>query len=1338
MLAIPSPDLVVNLFASAGQVLGLLSVAAGGAAVSMRRKGGPGSAARATSRRLAWLWGGLFALTAVSFVLYHFGVQDARNARLRANLFRDSTEAGEQVGDTSLVTLPFSEQVAHPAALSTDALAAAIARGEPLNLIDVREPEEVEGGRIAGSWHVRYPDLQHDREGLVREGARTVLLCYSGNRSSELAMAFREDGIECSFLAGGYEKWIAEGRPLEKGDVAKRRALRELPPFPNADVLLDTPDVESWVREHDAIFVDVRYPEDFARDHIPGAINVPLRKLLSPEIEERLAHLPRRPVIVPCYDKRSSFYALILGLRLHRLGGEFAGRYTVPHEYFVPRKGRAHVAAWEEMRAGLTPFGMLEGALGGVLGWLRDALGSLALAVVLLVVLVRGAFLPFAWKQDVDGWVRRALAPEERRLRNRFADDPVRAQRAILDLHRRHRLTPGRNLAVSLVQIVLFLAFFAVVQNVATGSQVPFLWIPELGSPDPLKVLPALVGVLMAAIVLSAPLSATRVAVAVAVGIGLTALTWNIVAAGNLYLVTSLSWIVVQGLLARLRVTRCTEARVARKVDPNRHVVTLAEAADVPGAGNKAIRLGRMKQAGLPVPDGFAITDRALERGRAQGGLSRRDRLDVRRAFGRLGADCVAVRSSGLNEDGGQKSYAGVFDSVLNVDGERLVAAVDEVLRSMVSDRAQAYGEGDERGGILVQEMVPAVFAGVLFTEHPTCAGTMVVELVEGLGDRLVGGEVTPRTIEFTRTGGRRVRGDAPPLNLTPLLELGRRVEKLFGAPQDIEWAFANGRFQLLQARDITVAAGAGSTPSAVRERERARLLAMVCGAEAEEVVFAQNELSELLPNPTPFSIAFMNSLWAPGGTVDLACRSLGVPFAVSEDSADYVVDVFGSLFVNRREEKARLGRGLGMAGSFRLTRSANSVAQEFREEFLPRFRSRMRLLEATDPERLDDEALFELWRDVRREFVTSTYAEAERINIVADYFVKSAGQMLRRRGFEASAVLAEMPQTVVHRAYEMLPAVRDGKREPADFLALFGHRAPHDFEFSESRYAEDSKLVDELIRRSSNKRERQVEGTAGEAKLGRFLQLRVARARMFQALKEDAKHEAVRELAVFRRLTLEIGRRVGLEDRVLWLTPDEVDALQATGADAATVARIEEREFRAEAFEEVELPVWMTVDDLETLRLDGGPTIPRAELTDGLHGKRVAGTDDVVGRVRVLRNASEIDSFEPGEILVARFTDPSWAPVFPLAAGLVTEVGGWLSHAAIQAREYGLAAIVDARGAMRALRTGDVVRLGLDGSVVRMTEHGDAADTGRILEFGRPGAADDDPDVEVRKSAGM
>lgn len=93
-----------------------------------------------------------------------------------------------------------------------------------------------------------------------------------------------------------------------------------------------------------------------------------------------------------------------------------------------------------------------------------------------------------------------------------------------------------------------------------------------------------------------------------------------------------------------------------------------------------------------------------------------------------------------------------------------------------------------------------------------------------------------------------------------------------------------------------------------------------------------------------------------------------------------------------------------------------------------------------------------------------------------------------------------------------------------------------------------------------------------------------------------------------------------------------------------------------------------------------------------------------VEGLARVVESADAEVALEPGEILVAPYTDPGWAPHFAAAAGLVVEEGGALSHGSVVARELGLAAVVNVRDATRAIRTGDRLRVdGFKGVVVRL-----------------------------------
>jgi phosphohistidine swiveling domain-containing protein len=250
-----------------------------------------------------------------------------------------------------------------------------------------------------------------------------------------------------------------------------------------------------------------------------------------------------------------------------------------------------------------------------------------------------------------------------------------------------------------------------------------------------------------------------------------------------------------------------------------RELVPLSDAAGRPDeVGVKAANLSVVMAAGFPVPDGVVLTAGAL--GGAFTGLQDDAPVPVsierwiREALERLGPGPVAVRSSGIAEDLADASYAGQYETVLGVEGlEAVAAAVRRCWASATAARVAAYERGRSAGpprmAVLIQRLVPADAAGVAFTANPVSGARdeTLVSAVRGLGDRLVTGEVTPD--EWIVRGDRADcrRGAAAAIDAKTarsIAELAGRLEVLFGAPQDVEWALAGGMLYVLQARPIT------------------------------------------------------------------------------------------------------------------------------------------------------------------------------------------------------------------------------------------------------------------------------------------------------------------------------------------------------------------------------------------------------------------------------------------------------------------------------------------------------------------------------------------------------
>jgi pyruvate,water dikinase len=236
-------------------------------------------------------------------------------------------------------------------------------------------------------------------------------------------------------------------------------------------------------------------------------------------------------------------------------------------------------------------------------------------------------------------------------------------------------------------------------------------------------------------------------------------------------------------------------------------VLTLALHA--PGAddslavGTKAATLAKLAAAGFAVPDGVVITT----------AVSTAD-LDaaVGTVLDHFGDATLAVRSSAVDEDGTLASYAGQFETVLNVRGaDALRDAVHRVWASAGSERVAAYRRphGRVAMAVLVQRQVEADVAGVAFTADPVTGArdSVHVAAVPGLGHALVSG-ASDADEWLVRDGiatPLRVRHQAlTEAQARAVAELARRLESVRGVPLDVEWAMADGRLVVLQARPIT------------------------------------------------------------------------------------------------------------------------------------------------------------------------------------------------------------------------------------------------------------------------------------------------------------------------------------------------------------------------------------------------------------------------------------------------------------------------------------------------------------------------------------------------------
>lgn len=787
-------------------------------------------------------------------------------------------------------------------------------------------------------------------------------------------------------------------------------------------------------------------------------------------------------------------------------------------------------------------------------------------------------------------------------------------------------------------------------------------------------------------------------------------------------------------------------------------VVPLADfgQADLAQAGGKGANLGELVRAGLPVPDGFVVTTDAYtsvispldlkisERAAAgQGAAIRTDveattmptniRIAVADAYARLGAGPVAVRSSATAEDLPGAAFAGQQDSYLNVVGE--AAVIDAVRRcwaSLWTDRAIAYRNrikidpDDVAIAVVVQRMINADFAGVMFTADPVSGDreTIMVDASTGLGEAVVSGLVTPDHYLLNDQG--QVRsfqpGDLdraqrlPDVVLAELTRLGVVVAKHFDRPQDIEWAYADDQIWLLQARPMTAL-----PPPPLKLNAAQRRLGSI--------------LLDYLPvRPYPIDM----STWIPYGPAGLMARVVGrfgfrdVFEGFLPEDENGIVDrlvpraprpTFGVLLAPWRTATLahrydpRHWTDDARFSDF-LARVHNLAAQDLTTMPWPWLKTMPRqALDSVSP-----------IGDLRIDYLPRTGLALLRLSLalrllgrsasLANLIVAHTRTTDANRTLEALAAQAHEDPQLRHAVNSLDPkslsAFPKFESEFHAYLAEFGHREtvtpvlvtpPTQSEAPETVLALIKVLAAERPRRPEDTDRALQELLKHPLLRGRRQRAMIKRwvedARAGMAFREDSHFYFLLPLPILRRSLLEMGSRllaVGVLDKpedVFHLRLEELEAIEdpATLADPeglrATVLRRSARR-----------------DELAGVRLiDPTAVFPRRDSGDALVTGTPSSSGSATGPVRVIREPAEFSRLAAGDVLVCPYTNPAWTTLFQRAAAVVVDAGGPASHAAIVAREYGIPAVMGTAIGTSVLTDGQLVTV--DGSTGRVTPAG-------------------------------
>jgi len=660
---------------------------------------------------------------------------------------------------------------------------------------------------------------------------------------------------------------------------------------------------------------------------------------------------------------------------------------------------------------------------------------------------------------------------------------------------------------------------------------------------------------------------------------------------------------------------------------------------------------------------------------------------------------------------------------------------------------------------VVVQQMVNPAASGILFTADPVTSNRKVatVEACFGLGEALVSGlvnadvykvrsgEVVMKTVV---TQEQPVLTDA---QVVQLAQLGRRIEAHFGGPQDIEWCLVDDGFHIVQSRPITTlfpipVAGDGenhvyvsvghqqmmtdpmkplglsfwllTTPAPMYEAggrlfvdvtrglatpvSRAGLLEVLGRSDplirdALEIILERGDFIRSLPDESPGGLT-------PGGA----------PAPIETDPA-----IVAELIGRNQASVATLQRGIRTNSGSALLDFILADIQELRRILFDPQSHQVIMAGMEATWWLNDQ--LQAWLGERNAADTLTQSVPNNVTSEMGLALLDVADVIRPHP-DVVAFLQQVDDEGFLDELAKLAGGLEARDAIQAYLDKYGMRCVGEIDITKPRWSERPTTLVNIIlgniknfepgagkqrfeqgRQEAREKEQELLERLralpdGERKADETKRM-IDRVRTFIGYREYPKYGMISRYFVYKQALWEEAERLvqghvlGEKEDIFYLTFQELHDVVRTNRVDDQLIRQRKDAFRS--YEALTPPRVLTSDGEFVAGAYRRDDVPAGALV-GLAVS--AGT--IEGRARVILDIAKAD-LEPGDILVTAYTDPSWTPLFIAIKGLVTEVGGLMTHGAVIAREYGLPAVVGVEHATRLIRDGQRIRVhGTDGYV--------------------------------------
>lgn len=751
-----------------------------------------------------------------------------------------------------------------------------------------------------------------------------------------------------------------------------------------------------------------------------------------------------------------------------------------------------------------------------------------------------------------------------------------------------------------------------------------------------------------------------------------------------------------------------------------RYLVSLEGAREGDHLGSKGLNLLRLQRYGFDIPETFVVTTGAYN-----------DQLDSREEVLRFLRDdlekfidrskAYAVRSSANVEDRPDRSFAGQFETKLDVSGTNdILKAIGAVWDSSISSTVVDYSrtmDSDEliEMAVLVQEYIKPAYSGVSFSRNPvTGLNESVIEAVEGSGENLVQRGETPfRWVN--RAGHFVIEPEKSPIDISVLESISRgtrEMESKEGYPIDAEWIFDGITLHWVQMREITAFRSMNIYSNRIsKEFLPGTIKPLVWSVNIPLINGAWVRLfTELIgPNdidPMTLAKSFYYRAYFNMGAIGQIFQQMGFP----RDSIEMLMgfeDAGRPVFKPNAKTMRLMPRWITV-GLDKITFASRI------DVMFPSLQDSYKRIASKDQKSMNEDDLI-----ATIEELIEINEEMAYLNVVTPLLANLYAQMLKRQlkkrevSFEELDLTAdikdlhlydpairlasmgtiyhdlspELRQDIKEEGYSVLEqneSCRVLNEEISSFLSDFGHFSESGNDFSSVPWRENPELVLKMVIQYSDVEKRR-EGRKSLEELMKkrpntLLRWTYGRAKQFMFQRDRVSSLFTYGYGLFRPLFMELGTRLTKRGilvepfDIFYLNWEEVtDIVGSKGNLRDPQSLVNERRSEIESLKSIELPGIIFGDD--------PPPIMEREVGK-LKGTPTSG-GYYEGPVRVIGSINEFSKARKGDVLVIPFSDVAWTPLFSKAGAIVAESGGFLSHSSIIAREYGIPAVVSVPGAM-------------------------------------------------------